>query len=216
MTTLKDIDKIFAIFVQNDPEPKTELEYVNDYTLLVAVILSAQMTDRGVNVATKDLFQKYYTPDEMLKLGLEGLKSYIKTVGLYPTKSKNIINMSEIIITKYNGSIPTNIDDLVSLPGVGRKTANVVLNCLYNLPTMPVDTHVKRVANRIGLSSSSNVAKIETDLLTKIPQKYLDKAHHWLVLHGRYVCKARKPLCDLCKISHCCKFFTKMEKTNNA
>lgn len=199
-----DIENIFQIFHQLNPHPKTELEYKNGFTLLVAVVLSAQATDLSVNKATKDLFALYDSPEKILSLGEEGLKSYVKTINLYNTKSRNIIKLSEILIKEHNSSVPDNMESLIKLPGVGRKTANVVLNALFNKPAMPVDTHVARVSNRLGLSKAKNPDKIEVDLLSIIPEKWLVDAHHWLVLHGRYICKARKPSCDICPISHLC------------
>ncbi len=202
-----DIENIFEIFFQHNPEPKTELEYSNNFTLLVAVVLSAQSTDVGVNKATKALFTHYDTPEKMLDLGLDGLKKYIKTIGLFNTKAANIIKLSEYLIRDHNSVVPNNLENLVKLPGVGRKTANVVLNAAFGLPTMPVDTHVHRVANRTGLSDGKTPEKIEQDLLVCIPAKYLYNAHHWLVLHGRYICKARKPECERCPISSYCRYF---------
>jgi endonuclease III len=201
-----DIEKIFELFKQHNPSPKTELEYVNNYTLLVAVVLSAQSTDVGVNKATKALFKSYDTPEKMITLGIDGLKTYIKTIGLFNTKAANIIKLSEDLIKTHNSVVPDNLDSLVKLPGVGRKTANVVLNAAFGQATMPVDTHVGRVANRIGLSDGKTPEKVEQDLLRQIPQKYLYDAHHWLVLHGRYICKARKPECDHCPVSIYCEW----------
>ncbi len=202
-----DIENIFKIFKQHNPNPRTELEYVNNYTLLVAVVLSAQSTDAGVNKATKALFAKYDTPEKMVDLGLDGLKKYIKTIGLFNTKAANVIKLSEDLIRDHNSIVPDNLDSLVKLPGVGRKTANVVLNAAFGKATMPVDTHVGRVANRIGLSDGKTPEKIEKDLLDLIPQKYLYDAHHWLVLHGRYICKARKSECERCPMSGYCRYF---------
>lgn len=202
-----DIENIFKIFKQHNPNPRTELEYVNNYTLLVAVVLSAQSTDVGVNKATKALFAKYDTPEKMVTLGIDGLKKYIKTIGLFNTKAANVIKLSEDLIRDHNSIVPDNLDSLVKLPGVGRKTANVVLNAAFGKATMPVDTHVGRVANRIDLSDGKTPEKIEKDLLDLIPQKYLYDAHHWLVLHGRYICKARKPECEKCPVSEYCRYF---------
>lgn len=206
-----DIENIFKIFKKHNPYPKTELEYVNNYTLLVAVVLSAQSTDVGVNKATKSLFESYDTPEKMVDLGLDGLKAYIKTIGLFNTKAANIIKLSEDLIKEHNSIVPDNLEALVKMPGVGRKTANVVLNAAFDQATMPVDTHVHRVANRIGLSGATTPEQIEKDLLTSIPKKYLYDAHHWLVLHGRYICKARKPECERCPVSSYCRYF----KTNH-
>lgn len=202
-----DIENIFKIFKQLNPHPKTELEYNNNYTLLVAVVLSAQATDASVNKATKNLFQKYDTPEKMVALGLEGLKQYIKTIGLFNNKAANIIKLSEDLIKNHHSIVPNNLDSLVQLPGVGRKTANVVLNAAFGEASMPVDTHVHRVANRIGLSQGKTPEKIEQDLLTCIPKKWLYDAHHWLVLHGRYICKARKPECERCQLCAYCLYF---------
>jgi endonuclease-3 len=201
------INEIFKIFEFNNPNPKTELEYINNYTLLVAVVLSAQSTDVGVNKATKSLFIKYDTPEKILALGLDGLKKYIKTIGLYNNKSKNIIKLSEDLIKKHNSKVPNSMEELILLPGVGRKTASVVLNCAFGQKTMPVDTHILRVSNRIGLSDGKNPEIVEKDLLKNITDIWLDRAHHWLVLHGRYICKSRKPSCDQCKISSYCNYY---------
>lgn len=201
------ISNIFQAFAKANPEPQTELYYTNNFTLLVAVILSARMTDKGVNKATKALFEKYDTPEKMLALGVDGLKSYIKTIGLYPTKAKNIIALSQILISGYNSSVPNSLDSLMTLPGVGRKTANVVLNCAFGKITMPVDTHVQRVANRLGLSKANTPDAIEKELIQIIPMPWLQHAHHWFVLHGRYICKARKPECHKCHISKWCEYY---------
>jgi endonuclease-3 len=212
----KKADEIFFILSQANPEPKTELEYSNEYTLLVAVVLSAQATDIGVNKATKKLFQVADNPHDMLALGLDGLKEYIKTIGLYNSKAKNIISLSEDLLNKFDGKVPNNMDDLQKLAGVGRKTANVVMNCLWGAETIAVDTHVFRVANRLGLSKSQNPAKCEKDLLQNIPKKWLHHAHHWLILQGRYVCKARNPLCSICSIENLCEFSRNQNSANVA
>ncbi len=201
------IDQIFTIWQQENSHPKTELIYSNDYTLLVAVVLSAQSTDIGVNKATKELFKIADTPEKMLKLGEEGLKKHINRIGLYNGKAKNVITLSEILIKKFNSEIPQDLEILQTLPGVGRKTANVVLNCAFGKPTIAVDTHVFRVSNRIGFVNEKDVLKTELALLKKIPKKWMTHAHHWLILHGRYICQARKPKCDECKISEFCEFF---------
>lgn len=200
-----DIENIFKIFSQLNPNPKTELEYKNDFTLLVAVVLSAQATDLSVNKATKTLFVLYDTPEKILSLGEDGLKGYIKTIGLYNSKASNIIKLSKILQKEYDSKVPDNMQSLLKLPGVGRKTANVVLNALFGKKAMPVDTHVARVSNRLGLSNSKITDKIEKDLMSVIPEKWLIHAHHWLVLHGRYICKSRKPECKICPISLYCK-----------
>ncbi len=211
MTSYDKIEKIFQIFSDADPTPKTELDYTNNFTLTVAVILSAQATDISVNKATKNLFAQFNTPQKILSLGETNLKTYIKTIGLYNSKAKNIIALCQILIDKYNSIIPDNFEELIKLPGVGRKTANVILNCAFAKPTMPVDTHVFRVAHRIGLSIGRSPEKVEQDLLKKIPKKWLFHAHHWLILHGRYVCKARTPMCLECNISAYCSYYKKMK-----
>lgn len=203
----KNIDKIFSIFSENNPAPKTELVYNNNFTLAVAVILSAQATDVSVNKATKDFFSEYDTPEKIFALREDGLKDYIKTIGLYNSKAKNIIAFCKILIDKYNSEVPDNFEQLLSLPGIGRKTANVILNCAFGHLTMPVDTHVYRTAHRIGLSSGKTPEKVEKELLNVIQKKWLEHAHHWLILHGRYTCKARKPLCDECSISQYCEYY---------
>ncbi|MEM6339391.1 MAG: endonuclease III, partial [Pseudomonadota bacterium] len=203
----KTINQIFQIFSNNNPTPKTELEFINNFTLSVAVILSAQATDISVNKATKNFFPSYDTPEKILSLGEDGLKKYIKTIGLYNSKAKNVIALCEILIDKYNSDIPSEFDELIKLPGIGRKTANVILNCAFGKPTMAVDTHVYRVSNRIGFSNGNTPEKVERDLLKKIPNKWLNHGHHWLILHGRYTCKARKPLCSECPITEYCKYY---------
>ena len=200
------INKIFSIFQKQNPEPKTELEFLNHYTLLVAVVLSAQSTDVGVNKATKKLFAVASTPEKMLELGEENLKKYINTIGLYNNKAKNVIALSKILVEKFNSEVPENLEVLQSLPGVGRKTANVVLNCAFGHPTIGIDTHVFRVSNRIGLVSEKDVLKTELALLKNIPQKWQQHAHHWLILHGRYICTAKKPKCEICPINQYCQY----------
>jgi endonuclease-3 len=200
----RTINEIFKIFETNHPNPRTELIYHNNYTLLTAVILSAQATDISVNKATRILFKIADDPIKMLELGEEKLKKYISSIGLFNSKASNIIKLSKILIEEFNGEIPQNFEQLKSLPGVGRKTANVVLNCAFGKPTIAVDTHVFRVANRIGLVDEINVEKTEFALLKTIPKKFLYHAHHWLILHGRYVCIARKPKCHECKINNLC------------
>ena len=202
-----DIDKIFSIFFNQNPHPKTELSFTNNYTLLVAVVLSAQSTDIGVNKATKKLFMVADTPQKMIKLGENKLKTYINTIGLYNNKAKNIIALSKILVEKFNSKIPENFTILKSLPGVGIKTANVVLNCAFNHPTIAVDTHVFRVSNRIGIVNENNVLKTEIALLKNVPIKWQQHAHHWLILHGRYVCKAKKPKCNECLINKYCNYW---------
>ena len=202
----QEIDQIFAIWAGTNPYPKTELNFTNNYTLLVAVVLSAQSTDVSVNKATKALFKIADAPQKMLKLGETKLKKYIATIGLYNTKAANIIKLSQLLIKKFNSEVPEDFDALKSLPGVGQKTANVVLNCAFGHPTIAVDTHVFRVTNRIGCVDENTPEKTEISLLKTIPKKWQQHAHHWLILHGRYICKARKPECKKCKIEKFCKF----------
>jgi endonuclease-3 len=206
----KIITEIFKRFEQALPEPKTELKFTNPYTLLVAVILSAQATDVGVNKATPALFEEADNPKDMVALGEEKLRDYIKTIGLFNGKAKNIIKMSQMLLDDFGGKVPENRDDLVKLAGVGRKTANVILNCTFNQPTMAVDTHVYRVANRIGFVNTKTPDATEIALLKIIPKEYLFHAHHWLILHGRYTCKARKPDCTNCIINDLCEFKEKI------
>jgi endonuclease III len=200
------VEKIFARFRRADPEPKGELQHINPYTLLVAVVLSAHATDVGVNRATKDLFPIVDTPEKMLALGEAGLKRHIRTIGLFNTKAKNVIALSRILVEQYQGKVPQNREILESLPGVGRKTANVVLNIAFGEPTLAVDTHVFRVANRTGLARGATPRAVEDKLMKTVPKKYLDHAHHWLILHGRYVCVARRPKCPECLIRDLCEF----------
>ena len=200
------IKKIFEVWQGQNPEPKTELNYVNNYTLLVAVVLSAQSTDVGVNKATKELFKVADTPEKMLKLGEKNLKKHINTIGLYNGKAANIIKLSQVLVNDYNSEVPEDFDALKSLPGVGQKTANVVLNCAFGHPTIAVDTHVFRVANRLGFVDESTPEKTEAALMRVVPQKFHPHAHHWLILHGRYVCKARKPECPRCLIRDICRY----------
>ena len=202
----KNIKKIFEIFKDNNPEPKGELIYSSSYTLLVAVVLSAQATDVSVNKATKNLFKLAKTPKEMISIGEEKVIENIKSIGLYKNKAKNVISLSKILLEKFNGEVPRSLEELQSLPGVGRKTANVVLNMAFDIPTVAVDTHVFRVSNRTKIAVGKNVNEVELALLKNIPKKYLYHAHHWLILHGRYICKARKPLCDKCPILDFCPF----------
>jgi endonuclease-3 len=204
--TPSKINEIFTRFSQNRSAPKIELHYCTPYELLIAVVLSAQSTDKGVNRVTPDLFEVAPTPAKMVELGEEKLKTYIKTIGLYNNKAKNIILLSKILVEKYDGIVPGNFEDLCSLPGVGRKSANVMLNSIWGQHTIAVDTHVFRVANRIGLCKATTVLATELALLKKIPDKWKNYAHHWLVLHGRYTCKARKPECGKCLINDLCAF----------
>jgi len=200
------IAEMFRRFHAADPDPKTELEYVNPFTLLVAVVLSAQATDAGVNKATRALFKVADTPEKMVRLNEEGIREYIKTIGLYRNKARNVLELSRQLIANHGGRIPRDRAALEALPGVGRKTANVVLNVAFGEPTMAVDTHIFRVANRTGLSSGRTPLEVEEDLLRVIPPEYALHAHHWLILHGRYTCKARKPECPRCLIRDICLF----------
>ena len=205
------INKIFEILSFKNPNPRTELSFKNNFTLLVAVILSAQATDVSVNKATAELFITYDDPAKMLLLGEENLKHYIKKVGLYNTKAKNIIALCRILLDKYDGAIPGDFTSLVSLPGVGRKTANVVLNCAFGQHTLAVDTHVYRVARRIGLSNGQTPEQVERDLISSIPAEWLYNAHHYLILHGRYICKARNPDCMICPIKQYCNYYQNLD-----
>jgi endonuclease-3 len=199
----------FKRLKQANPEPRTELLYNNPFTLLVAVVLSAQATDVGVNKATRKLFKIADTPEKMLALGEEGLREHIKTIGLYNSKAKNVIKLSRILSEQYAGRIPCDRDALQALPGVGRKTANVVLNVAFGEPTIAVDTHIFRVANRTGLARGRTPLLVETGLEKIVPKAYRLHAHHWLILHGRYVCKARKPDCTACTVRDLCSFKAK-------
>lgn len=198
--------QIFERFQAHDPEPTTELHYTSHFELLVAVILSAQATDIGVNKATKGLFLKANTPEKILALGEEGLKEQLKTLNLYKTKAKHILKTCEILIKEHHSVVPSTRAELEKLPGVGRKTANVVLNTAFDQHTMAVDTHIFRVANRTGLAPGKTPLAVEEGLLKNVPKKYLKDAHHWLILHGRYICKARKPLCPTCLIKDLCEY----------
>jgi endonuclease-3 len=206
----KKIDKIFEIWQKANPHPKTELIFTNNYTLLVAVVLSAQSTDVAVNKATKALFEIADTPQKMLNLGETKLKKYINTIGLYNGKATNIIKLSQILIDSFDSEIPEDFETLKSLPGVGQKTANVVLNCAFGHPTIAVDTHVFRVGNRIGFINETTPEKSEIALLKTIPKKWQNHAHHWMILHGRYICQARKPKCQECTIEKFCEFAYKI------
>lgn len=200
------IREIFRRFHAADPEPKGELEHVNAYTLVVAVALSAQATDVGVNRATRGLFAVADTPEKMLALGEEGVIEHIKTIGLYRNKAKNVIKLSRILVEQYGGEVPSSRAALQALPGVGRKTANVVLNMWWRMPAQAVDTHIFRVGNRTGICPGRNVDVVERAIEDNIPAEYQLHAHHWLILHGRYVCKARKPACGTCLIRDLCPF----------
>lgn len=197
-------NKVFSILAKSNPNPKTELNYINDFTLLVAIVLSAQATDISVNKATANLFKVVKTPVDMVALGEDNLKTYIKTIGLYNSKAKNLIKLANLLLGK---SIPTDLLELEKLPGVGSKTARVFLNCAKNVPIIAVDTHVFRVSKRLGIARGSNAKLVERELNESIPSKWKLNAHHWLILHGRYVCKARNPLCRECLISESCEFY---------
>ena len=206
-------DAVFEFFrrlAEDNPDPETELEYGNTYQLLVAVVLSAQATDVGVNVATRRLFAEVQTPHQMVELGEEALKQHIKTIGLFNTKAKNVIALSEQLVAEHGGEVPTDRETLVTLPGVGRKTANVVLNCAFGEETFAVDTHVFRVANRTGLAGGKTPDEVESKLDRVVPQPFRRHAHHWLILHGRYTCKARLPECWRCPVVDLCAYRNKV------
>ena len=200
------IQEMFERLRAGNPEPQTELEYANVFTLLVAVVLSAQATDVGVNKATKDLFEIADTPEKMSALGEAVVRDYIKTIGLYRNKAKNVIALSDKLVAEHGGEVPHDREALEALPGVGRKTANVVLNTAFGEPTMAVDTHIFRLSNRLSLAPGKTVLEVEKKLVKRIPAEFLRHAHHWLILHGRYVCKARKPDCPNCVIADLCGF----------
>ncbi len=200
------IEPFFATLKAANPQPNTELEYTSVFELLAAVLLSAQATDVGVNKATRKLFPVANTPQAILSLGLAGLESYIQTIGLFRSKAKHLMQTCEILVQQHGGEVPRTREALEALPGVGRKTANVVLNVAFGQPTMAVDTHIFRIGNRTGLAPGKTPYDVEMGLLKRIPKDYLVDAHHWLILHGRYVCQARKPLCWQCEVSPYCKF----------
>ena len=206
----KAVDEIFLRFSKESPTPRIELEYNNHFTLFVAVVLSAQSTDKGVNKVTPKLFSEADDPYKMLMLGEARLKEYIKSIGLYNSKAKNIIKACEIMVNTHNNQLPDDFDELCKLLGVGRKTANVLMNSLFGHPTIAVDTHVFRVSNRVGLCETKTPEATEKALHEKIPAKWKNYAHHWLVLHGRYICKARKPMCSNCIIADLCMFKNKI------
>jgi endonuclease-3 len=207
------IQKIFAIFAKANPKPTTELHYHTPFELLISVILSAQATDVSVNKATAKLYPVAHTPQAILDLGEEGLIAYIKSIGLYKTKAKNILKTCALLLERHQGKIPHSREALEALPGVGRKTANVVLNTAFGEPTIAVDTHIFRVAKRIGLSQGNTPLAVELDLLKVVPKAYLQDAHHWLILHGRYTCVARKPHCGQCIIRDWCEYPDKTKAT---
>lgn len=198
------LNTIFSRWQQHNPDPTSELDYVNPYTLLVAVVLSAQATDKSVNKATEPLFKIVNTPEKMVELGVNGLIPYIKSIGLYKSKAAHVIGLSEKLIKEHGGQVPESREELMKLPGVGRKTANVVLNVIFHQPTMPVDTHLLRICPKIGLAEGTTPEQIEQSLIKRIPEQYLYNAHHWILLHGRYVCTARNPKCEECIINDIC------------
>jgi endonuclease-3 len=198
--------EIFERLRAADPHPKTELVYRTPYELLVSVVLSAQATDRSVNLATEKLFKEFNTPQAMVELGVSGLENFIRTIGLFRTKAKNVVRLSHLLLQNFKGEIPKTREQLESLPGVGRKTANVVLNVAFGEPTMAVDTHIFRVANRTGIAPGKDPLEVEQKLLKFVPPEFMMHAHHWLILHGRYVCIARKPKCPGCLIRDLCEF----------
>jgi endonuclease-3 len=204
-----DAEAFFRRLAAANPDPRGELEYINPYTLLVAVVLSAQATDVSVNKATEPLFKIADTPQKMLLLGEARLKEYIRTIGLYNTKAKNIIRLSELLVRDHGGQVPQEREALQALPGVGRKTANVVLNVAFGQPTMAVDTHIFRLCNRSGLAPGKTPDAVEQMLMKRVPEQYRLNAHHWLILHGRYVCKARKPDCTVCVVRDLCTYKAK-------
>ena len=201
-----EVETLYRRLHERTPDPETELDFVNHYTLLVAVVLSAQATDAGVNRATRDLFKTVNTPQKMLELGEEGLKRHIRTIGLFNTKARNVIALSQKLIDDYGGEVPQDREALETLPGVGRKTANVVLNVAFGAETIAVDTHIFRVANRTGLAPGKDVRIVEDGLVKATPKEYRRHAHHWLILHGRYTCKARRPECWRCIVADLCAF----------
>ncbi len=211
--TADEVREMFRRFSVQRPEPKGELEHVNAFTLLVAVVLSAQATDAGVNKATRALFKAADTPEAMLVLGEAKVADHIRTIGLWRNKAKNVIALSQALVRDHGGAVPDDRDELTKLPGVGRKTANVVLNMAFGQPTMAVDTHIFRLGNRLGLAPGKTPEQVEQGLVSVIPPEYMRHAHHWLILHGRYVCKARRPECERCVIADICKA---AEKTNSS
>lgn len=204
--TPSDIEALFARLAERMPEPRSDLEYTNPFTLLVAVVLSAQATDAGVNKATRSLFAVADSPDAMSRLGEDGIRDHIKTIGLFNAKARNVSALSEILMRDHGGAVPRDRVALEALPGVGRKTANVVLNIAFGEPTIAVDTHIFRVANRTGIAPGANVVQVENALMAVVPPHWRHHAHHWLILHGRYTCKARKPACGTCIINDLCQW----------
>ena len=212
--TGKDVETFFARLAARMPQPRTELAFINPFTLLVAVVLSAQATDKSVNKATEPLFRIADTPEKMVKLGEKKLIAYIRTIGLFRTKAKNVIALSRALIERHGGKVPDTREELQALPGVGRKSANVVLNVAFNQPTIAVDTHIFRVANRTGLAPGKSPLEVEMALEKVVPEKYRLNAHHWLILHGRYTCTARKPLCPVCVVRDLCRYPDKTREAN--
>ena len=208
--------EIFARLKKTNPRPTTELQYGTSFELLVSVILSAQATDKSVNKATAELFKVARTPRQIIDLGLRGLKHHIKTIGLYNTKATNILKTCHLLVAQHGGRVPATREELQALPGVGRKTANVILNTAFGQPTIAVDTHIFRVANRTGLAPGKNVLTVEMKLLKLVPEEYRHDAHHWLILHGRYTCTARKPRCPECAIYDLCEYRAKVKRWKNA
>ncbi len=206
--------EIFQRFKADNPKPETELNYSTPFELLIAVILSAQATDKGVNKATDKLYPVANTPEAIYALGLDGLKHYVKTIGLYNTKAANVIKTCKMLIDEHNSEVPNNREALEALPGVGRKTANVVMNTAFGMLTMAVDTHIFRVSNRTKIAAGKNVVEVEKNLLKRVPKEFLLDAHHWLILHGRYICTARSPKCGACMIEDLCEFKDKTEYTD--
>ena len=203
--------KLIELLDKSIKNPKTSLKYRNQFTLLTSVVLSAQCTDVNVNNVTKSIYKKYYTPKHFADLGINKIRKLIKSIGLFNNKAKNLYNLSQILLEKYKSKVPNKFEELILLPGVGRKTANVVLNAIFNKPTIAVDTHVFRVGNRTGLSNGKNPAQVENQLLKILPKKHIKKAHHLILLHGRYTCKARNPLCKKCVINKICLYKGKNE-----
>jgi endonuclease-3 len=207
----KQASVLIKLLNKSIKNPKTSLKYRNRFTLLTSVVLSAQCTDTNVNNVTKKIYQKYYQPEHFIDLGINKIKKLIKSIGLFNTKAKNIYHLSKILLDKHQGKVPDKFEELILLPGVGRKTANVVLNAVFNKPTIAVDTHVFRVGNRTGLASGKNPSQVEDQLLKILPKNHIKKAHHLILLHGRYVCKARNPLCKECVINKICLYKDKNE-----
>ena len=214
--TRTDIFEFFRRLAELNPSPETELEFGNTFQLLVAVVLSAQSTDVGVNKATRALFRTVKSPQQMLDLGEEGLKQYIKTIGLFNSKAKNVIGLSDILVREHGSEVPANRDLLTALPGVGRKTANVVMNCAFGAETFAVDTHIFRVGNRTGLAKGKTPLAVEKQLEKKVPQPFRVGAHHWLILHGRYICKALTPECWRCPVIDLCRYKPKVLAKGNS